>query len=360
LTNIFYNPTGNPGTGSSGLSATIRAEFAAIAAGFALVPAITLSGPPALAGFAGSAVIVNDLGTELTLTTGALALAGGLTTTGAFNTTLAQSANVVLTLPSMDAALATLGANTFNASQLITSSGGAGVTAQSGTNYLGLFATPSTGALIGFASGSTLELGTITGPTFGGFSPLASLTGAGLFSSVSLAATGTGTGLAVTNNATIGGTLAVAGDLTVAGSITGIAVTNNATIGGTLSIAGAGTGLAVTANATIGGTLGITGALTVAGAGTGLAVTNNVTIGGTLSIAGTGTGLAVTANATIGGNLDISGQLFFPFALASALFLTGTPPGGNQLLLIQGLPTSAGILPAGTVWNNSNVLNIIP
>ncbi len=38
MTNIFYTPTGNPATGSEGLSALIRAEFALIAAAFNSVP----------------------------------------------------------------------------------------------------------------------------------------------------------------------------------------------------------------------------------------------------------------------------------------------------------------------------------
>jgi cytoskeletal protein CcmA (bactofilin family) len=56
----YYSPTGNPGTAAAGLSAAIRAEFAAIAAGFALLPNY--------AGNANKFVVVNSGGTGLTVT----------------------------------------------------------------------------------------------------------------------------------------------------------------------------------------------------------------------------------------------------------------------------------------------------
>lgn len=59
VSNPFYNPTGNPTPGSSGLSNLIRAEFANIAAAFALLPT--------LAGNAGGVVVVNASGTGLTV-----------------------------------------------------------------------------------------------------------------------------------------------------------------------------------------------------------------------------------------------------------------------------------------------------
>lgn len=98
-----------------------------------------------------------------------------------------------------------------------------------------------------------------------------------------LLSTGAGTGLAVTNNATIGGTLGVTSTSSLADTVsctkasgTGLAVTSNATVGGTLGVTGtssladtvsctkaSGTGLAVTSNATVGGTLGVTGVATL-------------------------------------------------------------------------------------------------
>lgn len=99
MTNSFYNVSGNPSTGAPGTSATMRSEFLLVQAGFDKLPAFS----PASA-----AVIVNAGGTAFTTTTGALALAGNFTTTGAFNTTLAQSASVTLTLPGSSQTLATL------------------------------------------------------------------------------------------------------------------------------------------------------------------------------------------------------------------------------------------------------------
>lgn len=46
MTNEYYNPSGSPSTGSAGSSATMRSEFTALQAGFALLP--TLSGNGAL------------------------------------------------------------------------------------------------------------------------------------------------------------------------------------------------------------------------------------------------------------------------------------------------------------------------
>jgi hypothetical protein len=44
ITNIFYNPSGNPATGSFGLSSLVRGEFAAIGVAFDSMPAITTTG----------------------------------------------------------------------------------------------------------------------------------------------------------------------------------------------------------------------------------------------------------------------------------------------------------------------------
>jgi hypothetical protein len=77
----------------------MRAEFAAIAAGFALLPQ-TLT--------ANKAVVINSSGNGMTVTAGSLVLAGDLTlagaftTTGFFNTTLIQTASVSLTLPGIN------------------------------------------------------------------------------------------------------------------------------------------------------------------------------------------------------------------------------------------------------------------
>lgn len=97
--------------------------------------------------------------------------------------------------------------------------------------------------------------------------------------------------LATTDNATIGGTLAVTGSTSLAGltatSLT-ISGSGNATIGGTLAVTGTST---LTGNTTVGGNLTVTGSATIGGAPVrgsvyklnGGTVTNNTTSGVNLS-----------------------------------------------------------------------------
>ncbi len=70
----YYSPTGNPGTSAAGLSATIRAEFAAVAAGFALLPNYS--------GNANKFVVVNSSGTGLTVASTPSLTLGSLHVTG--------------------------------------------------------------------------------------------------------------------------------------------------------------------------------------------------------------------------------------------------------------------------------------
>lgn len=58
MSNEFFNPSGSPSTGASGSSAPMRAEFTAVAAGFALLPT--------MAGHGAEVVTVNGSGTSLT------------------------------------------------------------------------------------------------------------------------------------------------------------------------------------------------------------------------------------------------------------------------------------------------------
>lgn len=92
MSNPYYVATGNPGTGASGLSATMRTEFSNIQAGFAKLPDYTTAPANAL-------VVVNSNNTGFT-TTQAVVLGGSFTTSGAFNLTLTLGATVNLTLPS--------------------------------------------------------------------------------------------------------------------------------------------------------------------------------------------------------------------------------------------------------------------
>jgi len=78
----------------------MRDEFVAVSAAFNLLPQF--------AGNPSQAVVVNSGGTGLTVTVGSLALAGDLTTTGAFNTVLAQQGSFSFTLPAAPGTLAML------------------------------------------------------------------------------------------------------------------------------------------------------------------------------------------------------------------------------------------------------------
>lgn len=124
MANPFYTASGIPVTGSPGASAGPRGEFALIQAGFDKMPA---------AFTANCAVIVNSGGTGLTLTVGGLALAGNLTTTGAFNTTFVQGASVTITLPVVSGTLATLAGTEELTGKTLTSSVGKGTWTASGT-----------------------------------------------------------------------------------------------------------------------------------------------------------------------------------------------------------------------------------
>lgn len=109
-----------------------------------------------------------------------------------------------------------------------------------------------------------------------------------------LSLNGGGTELAVTNNATIGGTLGVTGTST-------LGVVNAS---GALSLSASGTALSITNNASIGGTLGVTGTSTL-----GTVTTGALTASGQIQITVAGTGLDVTNDATIGGDLTVTGDL---------------------------------------------------
>src|SRR5512139_1675181 len=100
MTNAFYTATGVPTAGSQGSSAVMRSEFALIQAAFDLVSVPTIPASPS------RALVVAADGLSFTTTVGQFAIAGNLTTTGAFNTTLVQQATVSLTLPATTGTLA--------------------------------------------------------------------------------------------------------------------------------------------------------------------------------------------------------------------------------------------------------------
>lgn len=174
MSNPFFNASGAPITSSQGYSAVIRAEFTAVQAGFALLPAALT---------ANKAVIINSGGSGMTLTTGSLALAGDLTTTGAFNTTFVQGASVSLTLPLTSGTLANLASVLGTANEITATVAATSVT-------------------LSLPAALTFTGKTVTG---------------GTFSSPSLTGTPTASSLAI-NGATLGANkLAVAGDVNTTG-----------------------------------------------------------------------------------------------------------------------------------------------
>lgn len=249
MTNSFYNASGSPATSSSGSSAVIRAEFLAIAAGFALFPTLTGSGNKAL--------VINSGGTAVTTTTGSLALAGDFATTGAYSVTLAASAAVTLTLPAVSGTLATLaGIETLSNKTLVAPALG----------------TPASGNL----SNCT---GTATGLTAGNVTTNANLTGVitSVGNATSIASqTGTGTTFVTSVGPTITGGLTVTGGAAITGA-------TSISTGAFTASGGAFTASPASANVVLSPTG--TGVVTISPATAG--TMNNVVIGGVTPLAGT-------------------------------------------------------------------------
>lgn len=208
MTTPYYVPSGNPTTGGAGASAVIRAEFVAIAAGFALLPQFPLT--------AGAAVVVGAGGGNFTIT-GGLSLAGSLTTTGAFATTLIQGAAVSLTLPLVSGTLATLaGTETLSNKTLVAPALG---TPASGV------ATNLTGTAAGLTAGNTLAIPNLSGP----------ITSSGTTTAVA-AQTGTGSTFVMQASPTISNPTLSTPSLgaATATSINGVAITTAA--GATITV----------------------------------------------------------------------------------------------------------------------------
>jgi hypothetical protein len=91
-TNIYYNPSGNPGPGADGLSAVLRAEFAAIGLGFGLVPQISTTGL-----FSTIFAQQGNFAYTLPAAPGTLAMLSDVTTAITTETVRATGAEVVLT-----------------------------------------------------------------------------------------------------------------------------------------------------------------------------------------------------------------------------------------------------------------------
>lgn len=192
----WYSPSGWPATNAPGASSPARAEFALIQTAMNKLPAIT-------GATAGAAVVINGSGTALTTTTGALALAGNLTTTGAFNTTFVQQATATFTLPAATDTLVgrastdTLTNKTFDTAGAgnVFKINGTAISANTGTgsNVLATSPTITTPTISGHftAEGVTTTGATGTGnlvfatsPTFGGSITVAN--SAGMFGDASV------------------------------------------------------------------------------------------------------------------------------------------------------------------------------
>lgn len=148
----YYTHSSTPILGSLGSSSLMRAEFTAIETGFNLIPDYN--------GQAGKLLVVNTGATGLTFATGTLALAGNFITTGAFTTTLVQSANVTLTLPGASGTLATIARSESFTNKTVTSPVFSGTTA--GTPTLGGTPTISAAPTIANAAFSGTATGTYT------------------------------------------------------------------------------------------------------------------------------------------------------------------------------------------------------
>jgi len=149
--NEYYQHGSFPSPSSPATSASMRAEFDLIAAGFDKLPTLT--------GFGGRLIAVNPGGTALVPMSGGLSLSGNLTLTGAFNTTFAQSATTTLNLPGASGTLSTLaGIETFTNKSLTAPNIGA-------PNFSGT----ATGSLAGLTlTTPSLTTATIASPTFSG------------------------------------------------------------------------------------------------------------------------------------------------------------------------------------------------
>ena len=108
----FYDHTGFPSTGSAGLSAAMRAEFAKLETAFGKFPA--------LSGNDGKALVVTGGGASVGVTSGTLTLSGNLTKAASHSLTLTTTATTSLTLPTTGT-LATLAGSETLTNKVMTS-----------------------------------------------------------------------------------------------------------------------------------------------------------------------------------------------------------------------------------------------
>ena len=177
------------------------------------------------------------------------------------------------------------------------------------------------------------------------------ITNTGNIAATTLNTTGLATlnSAAITNNATVGGTLAVTGATSVGGAL---AVTGPSTLGGTLAVTGAtslGGNLAVAGATTLASTLAVTGASTLAST---LAVTGATTLRSTLGVTGAatlGSTLAVTGATTLASTVAITGAttLGSTLAVTGATSLTGALTANGGAVISNGIAIASGAGVAG-------------
>lgn len=148
MANAFYNPSGAPVTSSFGASASIRAEFSAIAAGFDKLPSSLT---------ANKAVVVNAGATGLTISTGTLTLNGNLSVATGKTVTLSNT----LTFTGTDGSSVNFGAGGTVVFGVSGTANEISVSTVSGT------ATVSLPTSLTF-TGKTVTGGTFASPTFSG------------------------------------------------------------------------------------------------------------------------------------------------------------------------------------------------
>lgn len=162
----YYNHSGYPSTASAGISASARAEFALVAAGFNKLPA--------LSGNANKIVVVNGTATGLTVTSSALTLNGDLTKAGSHALTLTTTGTTTVTFPTTGTLVARDSTDTLTNKTLT-----APVLSGSVTGTYTLAGTPTITApiLSGSVTGTytlagtpTITAPTISSPTFSGTS----------------------------------------------------------------------------------------------------------------------------------------------------------------------------------------------
>ena len=149
----YYDHSGFPSTGSAGLSASMRAEFDKIEAGFSKFPALT--------GNDGKPLVVSGGGTTVGVTTGTLTLSGDFVKAGSHRLTLTTTATTSITLPTTGTVATLTGIETFTNKTL---------------------------------TSPALNTPTVTSPTFAGTSAAGTLQGA--FAFVTTTNTGHGIGAA--------------------------------------------------------------------------------------------------------------------------------------------------------------------